>query len=809
MKQLRHTGSARSIFSVFGILAVASIWFLPPGASAQEVDHLPGTEPLTMQGDLSRQTVAGVNEYLLEKLEASPGERERHWNRDYSSREAYTASVDSNRQHLLEYTGAVDDRAPVEALELLATTNAPALVAETNRFTVYAVRWPVLEDVDAHGLWLEPKGEVRAQVVALPDADWTPEMVAGLASGVPPEAQYARKLAAAGMRVLVPTLIDRDNRWTGNPLVRKVDIPHRTFIYLQAFHMGRHIIGYEMLKVMAAVDYFERQNREFDVPVPIGVIGYGEGGLTALYTAAVDRRIDATVVSGYFDRREKMWREPVYRNVWSFLDEFGDAGAASLVAPRTLVIEASRGPGTFDTYQAKQRDEDMTAAARLATPDLRSVRQEFQAAAGYYRELGMPENIDLIVSGASGDGLPGSEQALSAFVNGLGLDGSLGELDGRSIRDRRKSFDSARRMKQQYEQLITHNQKLMRLSPLARSDFWAKTDSLLPIRRTAFHRNRTWSEDDTFSLDRWNEKTRFYRDYFWKEIVGRLPEITRPPRPRTRLIYETPRFRGYEVVTDGWQGVINYGIILVPKDLKPGEIRPVVVTQHGHAGRPQDVTNPEDTTGAYHAFGARLADRGFVVYAPQNLYTFNDIFGPMQRKAHPLKQTFFGAMVRQHEQVLEWLGSLAFVDEDRIGFYGLSYGGKSAMFIPAILDEYTVSICSGDFNQRVWKHVDVNSDYTFPYTGNNSQLEFGIGETFNYAEIAALIAPRPFMVERGHYDIVAPDEWVAYEYARVRWLYAELGIQNRTAIEFFKGPHEIHGEKAFSFLHEHLEWPER
>jgi hypothetical protein len=86
--------------------------------------------------------------------------------------------------------------------------------------------------------------------------------------------------------------------------------------------------------------------------------------------------------------------------------------------------------------------------------------------------------------------------------------------------------------------------------------------------------------------------------------------------------------------------------------------------------------------------------------------------------------------------------------------------------------------------------------------------EFNLGHTFNYAEMAALVAPRPFMVERGHYDNVAPDEWVAYEYSKVRRLYAKLGIPQRTNIEFFNGPHTINGAGTFKFLHEHLNWPE-
>ena len=67
------------------------------------------------------------------------------------------------------------------------------------------------------------------------------------------------------------------------------------------------------------------------------------GRLIALYSAAVDTRIDAAVVSGYFQSREAVWKEPIYRNVWALLHEFGDAEIASLIAPRTLIVEASQG----------------------------------------------------------------------------------------------------------------------------------------------------------------------------------------------------------------------------------------------------------------------------------------------------------------------------------------------------------------------------------------------------------------------------------------------------------------------------------
>jgi hypothetical protein len=49
---------------------------------------------------------------------------------------------------------------------------------------------------------------------------------------------------------------------------------------------------------------------------------------------------------------------------------------------------------------------------------------------------------------------------------------------------------------------------------------------------------------------------------------------------------------------------------------------------------------------------------------------------------------------------------------------------------------------------------------------------------------------------------------VAFEYAKVRRLYAKLKIPQRTEIEYFVGPHTIHGVGTYKFLHRQLDWPE-
>src|SRR5205814_3512947 len=129
--------------------------------------------------------------------------------------------------------------------------------------------------------------------------------------------------------------------------------------------------------------------------------------------------------------------------------------------------------------------------------------------------------------------------------------------------------------------------------------------------------------------------------------------------------------------------------------------------------------------------------------------------------------------------------------------------------VPAVVDRYVLSICSGDFNEWVRKNVSVDFPVSYMFTGEYEMPEWDLGHTFNYAEMAALIAPRPFMVERGHKDGVGIDEWVAYEYAKVRLLYADLKIPDRTEIEFFDGPHTINGQGTFAFLRKHLRWPEK
>ena len=219
--------------------------------------------------------------------------------------------------------------------------------------------------------------------------------------------------------------------------------------------------------------------------------------------------------------------------------------------------------------------------------------------------------------------------------------------------------------------------------------------------------------------------------------------------------------------------------------------------------------------GPYKGFSTALVKRGFIVYAPQNPYRGHDAFRVIQRKSNPMGRSLFSYIIPQHARTLQWLASLPYVDPDRMAFYGLSYGGKTAVRVPPMLPPregkpgYCLSICSADFNEWVRKNASSEDRYSYVYTGEYEIFEWNMGHFANYAELSYLMTPRPFMVERGHDDGVAPDEWVAWEYAKVKRHYDRLGLGDRTELEVFNGPHTINGVGTFAFLHKHLNWPER
>ncbi len=652
-------------------------------------ESLAGTQPLDWEGDIASRLIDSADAFLLKKIEETIA----------------THELDQpDRSELARILGVVDERVTVKSdIEVLGK------IAEGDDFVVHEIRWQAFGDVYGEGLWLAPRN-AKESIIVIPDADQTPEEIAGFDDKVSMNYQTAREYAAEGSNVFVPVLINRD--------LGPHKISNREYLYRPAFELGRHLIGYEIQKVLALVDRLG--------PKLAGIHGHGEGGMLALFAAALDERIPKTTVSGYSGPNADLWQEPAERNVFGLLKQFDLASLKKMIAPRDLKISAH------------------------------------------------PSGPKVLIEPKKSRGKPGR-----LLSSGNQEGSSNKQLEPLKIL---KVVDQKARHARQMHELDRHNQQLLVESPYVRQKFMARLKTTSPL---AFR-----------------ETQKFYRNYFSEKVIGRFNDELLGANPRTRRIEINDKVKAYEVVLDVFKDAsfFAYGILILPNDLKSGDSRPCVVCQHGLEGRPQSTIGEKDEH-YYGAFATKLAERGYITFAPQNLYIFEDRFRTLQFKANSIGRTLFSLMVPQHQQITDWLGGLDFVDAKRIGFYGLSYGGKSAMRIPPLVDNYCLSICSADFNDWVWKNASTRSPYSYSNKAEYEIFEFDLGSTFNYSEMAALIAPRPFMVERGHFDGVAPDERVALEFAKVRHLYsAKLGLGERAEIEWFVGPHKINGKGTFEFL---------
>ncbi|MEX2235289.1 MAG: dienelactone hydrolase family protein [Cyclobacteriaceae bacterium] len=774
---------------VMRIAILLFVFHLDYSSASAQSPALSASTPLKEKGDLSSLMVEGIDRFLTSETNRVQQSRAGLWHRDFSSAEAFNKSISVQRDLLARQVGVVDARATPEMNVLIDKSQQFAL--ETKNCTIRAVSWKVLDGrykgLYAEGLLLQPKGKVIARVVMIPDADVLPEVFAGLEKTNGPGYGVARRFAEAGWEVIVPVLVSREETFSGSDLIgRFTNQPHREWLYRQAFVLGRHVIGYELQKVFAAIDWFESRNKIEERNIPIGVAGYGEGGLLALHAAALDERISCALVSGYFNVREQVWSEPIYRNVFGSLKYFGNAELAVMAWPRRVIIEHSTAPEVSGPPVASNKRWG-AAPGRLSTPNISVPKAEWNRA----KALLPADQMHLRWQDNKGSAFVQafSPAALSEFASGLNV--SIPENFFASLLSPLESgnwLNITRRQERTVRDMEYQTQRVLALSERTRDrNFW-----------------QTLAGDTTSQ----QSVKSAHRQRFW-DVIGRLPTPSMPANPRVRTLQETEKWTSYEVMLDVWPEVFAWGILLIPKDIQPGEKRPAVVCQHGLEGLPLDVVTTDPKTRAfeyYQGFAVRLAERGYVVFAPHNPYRGGDKFRVLQRKANPIGLSLFSVITGQHQRIVEWLAQQSFIDPGRIGFYGLSYGGKTAMRVPALVEGYALSICSADFNEWVRKNASTDHDAfnSYMFTNEYEMPEWDLGHTFNYAEMAALIAPRPFMVERGHYDQVGTDEWVAYEFAKVRRHYDFIGLPGSTLIEYFNGPHSIHGKGTFEFLDHHL-----
>ncbi len=299
----------------------------------------------------------------------------------------------------------------------------------------------------------------------------------------------------------------------------------------------------------------------------------------------------------------------------------------------------------------------------------------------------------------------------------------------------------------------------------------------------------------------------------YRDLVGRFPEPQGPLDARSVKVYDEPGFTGYRLRVRTYDNVHAYGILCVPKGMKPAERRPVVFISHGLAGRPEDSIGLDPKARPeYSQFGLRLLERGYIVMAVMIATQDNVERQKLIRRAHPVGLTPAGMDVRKFDRLIDYLETLPFVDKSRIAFYGLSYGGYTALWTGPGVPRFQAVICSGHFNEWTAKTVDLTMGTAYPHYANVAdQYNFGMLNRFDHSDLAALIAPRAFLIEMGDADgvIVEPRAIADREIDQALEPWRFLGIPRSGRVARFDGPHRIDGAEAYPFLDEHLNWTPR
>ena len=269
-------------------------------------------------------------------------------------------------------------------------------------------------------------------------------------------------------------------------------------------------------------------------------------------------------------------------------------------------------------------------------------------------------------------------------------------------------------------------------------------------------------------------------------------------------------------------GLRTYALELIPRTPPP---HPGLLVQHGYGASPELAcglsaeANLED--GSYRSLGLRAARHGYHVVSVHHPAGYGEATEhancvPMadlapgarngQNRLHRLATlaggSLFGLFMLASSRGVDVLATTAGVDADRIGMYGLSQGGQSALYLPALDTRIRATVASAYFNHRLPKLTG-----PYPrvcYLDWQAEDQFFHDQTawFSDCDVTSLIAPRAFAVEAGLHDGAVDFAHARAEFQRARVHYDRLGLSDR--IEFI--PHaEGHVSataRAFEFLAE-------
>jgi dipeptidyl aminopeptidase/acylaminoacyl peptidase len=219
----------------------------------------------------------------------------------------------------------------------------------------------------------------------------------------------------------------------------------------------------------------------------------------------------------------------------------------------------------------------------------------------------------------------------------------------------------------------------------------------------------------------------------------------------------------------------------VPRGGKPPY--PAVVCIHGHGGNRR--TTYEDTR-IYKAFASALAERGYATAAV-------DVG---QHEIYESGRTLIGERLWDLMRAVDLLAATTEVDRDRIGCAGLSLGGEMAMWLAAMDTRVAACVSSGFLTVM----DQMERDHCMCWKID------GLRELVDFADIFALVAPRPLQCQNG---LLEPPTQFIVPLARqalkeIRPIYADMGSPGNVSLDVHAGEHEVDLPSLLEFFDKRL-----
>lgn len=243
-------------------------------------------------------------------------------------------------------------------------------------------------------------------------------------------------------------------------------------------------------------------------------------------------------------------------------------------------------------------------------------------------------------------------------------------------------------------------------------------------------------------------------------------------------------------------GVVFYGILF--KQKQSNRRTPFVYCLHGGGGTPEVIGSIHLDSDVYHHLARRFTEKGASVFCPQFLLWEKKEYGTeYDRIDVDSKLRQLGGSVTAMEtlflsQTLDYFINKGYINENRAGVAGLSYGGMYALSFSAYDTRVKACLSSSWFNDR------------FRYSWSDWSY-LGAQSKFTDAEIAALICPRRLMIAIGDKDCMFDSYAAEKEAAETRKYYRYCGKETEFGFYIYEADHEFDiSDRGIDFILDNL-----